>query len=318
MLTEQLHRWNLVLVAVIACACPSNAMLAAATGPTPEILTQDVELFFRVYDASGGHPSAAQLQHDYIEAGSDGLRQFAQIRRLTGESLAEALAKHPDDYAGARRSVDVLPGVRRRLTVALGKLGELYPETRYPPVTILIGRDATAGTVSAAGVLMGLETVYRANWLDPNIEDRLVHMIAHEYVHIQQPLGVTFDIDPKTTVLLGSELEGGAEFIGELISGSIGNTNLPLWTKGREKEIETAFVDDEDKTDLTTWLYNHGGGPGTLEKPAYLGYWVGYRIVKSYYQHIPDKRAALRDIVRIQDAHAFLAKSGWYPGIPLQ
>jgi hypothetical protein len=44
---------------------------------------------------------------------------------------------------------------------------------------------------------------------------------------------------------------------------------------------------------------------------------VRYRIAKSYYGHAADKRAALRDIIQVQDAKAFLAKIGWFPGIML-
>jgi hypothetical protein len=289
-----------------------NAVPAAATRASPQILTQDVDLFYRVYDAAAGHPSEAQLQHDYIDAGSDGLHQFVKVRNLSGESLVKALAKHPGDYSGAKRCVVGLDKVRRRVTIALRKLGSLYPEASYPPVTILIGRDNTGGATSAAGVLIGLETICRANWMEPNIEDRLVHLIVHEYAHVQQPVAQTDD--PNTTVLLASEVEGGAEFIAELTSGSVSNTQLADWTVGREKKIETAFVADEAKTDLSAWLYN---GPGTLQKPGDLGYWVGYRIVKSYYQHAPDKMAALRDIIQVRNAKAFLDKSGWYPGIEL-
>jgi uncharacterized protein YjaZ len=80
-----------------------------------------------------------------------------------------------------------------------------------------------------------------------------------------------------------------------------------------EKNIETAFVADQDKSDLANWLYNTTPG-----KPGDLGYWVGYRIVKTYYQRAPDKRQALRDILEMTDPKAFLAKSGWYPGIRLE
>ena len=311
--TKQIRRWTFVIMAAMAYVCPPNAMLAATTRAGPQILTQDVDLFYRVYDAAGGHPSEAQLQHDYIDAGSDGLHQFAKLRNLSGETLAQALSKHPEVYSGAKRCAAALDGVHRRLAIALGKLGEIYPEAKYPPVTILIGRDSTGGTTSAAGVLIGLETLCRSNWMEPNIEDRFVHLIAHEYAHVQQPVAQTED--PNITVLLASEVEGGAEFIAELTSGSVSNTQLPVWTKGREKEIETAFAADEDKTDMSNWLYNDHGTP---EKPGDLGYWVGYRIVKSYYQHAPDKRAALRDIIQVRNARAFLAGSGWYPGILLQ
>jgi hypothetical protein len=313
--TKQLRRWTFVIVAAVSYGCALDATLAAATATLagPQILTQDVDRFYEVYDAAGGHPTEAQLQHDYVDSGSDGLNQFAKLRNISGETLAKALAKHPEVYSDARRCAAALDGVRRRLAIAIGKLGEIYPEAKYPPVTILIGRDSTAGTTSEAGVLIGLETLCSANWMEPNIEDRFVHLIAHEYAHVQQPVAQTDD--PNTTVLLASEVEGGAEFIAELISGSVSNTQLPIWTQGREKEIETAFVADEESTNMSNWLFN---GPGTLQKPGDLGYWVGYRIVKSYYQHAPDKRAALRDIIQVRDAKAFLARSRWHPGMVLQ
>jgi hypothetical protein len=84
-------------------------------------------------------------------------------------------------------------------------------------------------------------------------------------------------------------------------------------TQGREREIESAFVADEDNTDLSKWLDN-----STFDKQCDLGYWVGYRIVKSYYQRAADKRRALREIIEMTDPKVLLAKSGWYPGIVLQ
>lgn len=307
-----MRRWTFVIVAV-ATMCSPNATLAVGTSAGPQILTQDVDLFYRVYDAAGGHPSEAQLQRDYIDTGSDALHQFAKIRNLSGDTLAKALAKHPEVYIDAKRCVAALGGVRRRLASALGRLGELYPDAKYPPVTILIGRDSTGGTTSAAGVLIGLESMCSFNWMEANVEDRFVHVIAHEYAHVQQPAADETE-DLNSTVLFASEIEGGAEFIAEMTCGSVGNARLPIWAKGREKEIETAFVPDEDKTDKADWLYN---GPGTPQKPGDLGYWVGYRIVKSYYQHAPNKQVALRDILQVRDAKVFLARSGWYPGIVL-
>jgi uncharacterized protein YjaZ len=115
-------------------------------------------------------------------------------------------------------------------------------------------------------------------------------------------------------VLQASLAEGGAEFIAELISGEVSNSHVAALAKGRELEIETAFVPDEDKTDLSKWLYNH---PGTAEWPPDLGYWVGYRITKAYYQHAADKRQALREIFGMTDPKAFLARSGWRPGMRL-
>jgi uncharacterized protein YjaZ len=146
--------------------------------------------------------------------------------------------------------------------------------------------------------------------MNANVEDRFVYVIAHEFTHVQQVRALVDDEHP--TVLEGSLIEGAADFVGELVSGGTSYAYLPGLTKGREKAIETAFVPDEDKTDLSNWIYN-----STPEKPSDLGYWVGYRIVKSYYEHAADKRQALREILQMSDPKAFLAKSGWYPGIAL-
>lgn len=64
--------------------------------------------------------------------------------------------------------------------------------------------------------------------------------------------------------------------------------------------------------------YLDAGSEGLHQLPGNLGYWVGYRIAKSYYQRAADPRSALREILDMSDPKAFLAKSGWYPGIELK
>jgi hypothetical protein len=204
-----------------------------------------------------------------------------------------------------------LPTVKIRLKLALDKLREIYPAAKFPAITIAIGRGKPVAIGSpVSGVQIGLEALCGITYYDKNLEDRFVHVIAHEYVHVQQPQEMVDD--PNPTVLEGSLVEGAADFIGEFISGGLSNIQLAVITHGHEAEIEGAFVVDEDKRDLTNWLYN-----GTMDKSGDIGYWVGYRIVKSYYQHATDKQAAIREIIEMNDPKAFLAKSGWYPGIKL-
>src|SRR5258707_452418 len=290
-------------------AAPCGPALAAPPGG-PLILTKDVTRFYQIYDSSGAHPTANQLDHSYIDQGSDGLRQFAKLRNVSGATIVDAIKKRPEIYADARRCLTALPAVKRRLTAAFGKLAQLYPEANFAPVTVLVGPGKPIGITNAAGVSIGLEALCAANFMEPDIEDRFVHTIAHEYGHLQQPRADQTDV-PGATVLFASLIEGGAEFIAELISGAVANYQLKSLTKAHEAAIETAFIEDQDKTDLSKWLYN---GPGTPEHPGDLGYWVGYRVVKSYYQRAPDKHQALRDIFEMKDPKAFLARSGWHPG----
>ena len=301
-------------LAAFACAAISYTAHGAnaSSAPSPEIHIEDVERFYKIYDAANGRPTAEQLQRDYIDAGSEGLHTLARLRNVTGARIAETLDRNPKIYSDARRCMAVLPRVKERVQVALGTLGRLNPESRFPPVTVVVGRGKPAGIgYPDSGIQIGLEAVCAADFMNPNVEDRFVHVISHEYVHVQQAPALAGRDD--LTVLERSLLEGGAEIDlrADFRPGWAGH--FPGLTQGREKEIETAFLADQDKTDLSAWLDN-----STMEKPGDLGYWVGHRIAKSYYQHATDKRQALRDMLQMTDAKAFLAKSGWYPGIKLQ
>lgn len=299
--------------AIVALASILTIMTGSspvAAGPAPRIVTTDVDLFYRLYDATQGHPTVEQVQHDYLDEGSDGLRTFAHVRNTTAARIVEAIAEQPALYAGARRCAAALPVARPRLIAALARLKAIYPEATFPPVTIAIGRGRPVGVGSPVnGLQIGLEALCGVTYYSPDPADRFVFVTAHEYVHVQQPREIV-DNDAHWTVLEGALVEGAADFVGELISGGLGNPQLARDARGREREIETRFLADKDKTDLTGWM-----GDGTMERSGNLAYWVGYRIVKSYYRNAADKRAAIRDIIEIRDADAFLAKSGWRPGM---
>lgn len=301
---------SLWLTCVFGCLGAALASHASPVDGTPEIRISDVDLFYRVYDAAKGVPSANTLQIDYLDAGSDGLRQFIPDRIVSAAKLAEAIGKKRDTYERARTCSAELPDVRSRLAAALKKLGEIYPAAKFPPVTMLIGRGNTGGTPGKAGVLIGVETVCGADWMQPDVGDRLVHLIAHEYAHVQQTIVERIEdpTDGTHTVLEVSLGEGIAELIAELTSGSVSNVHLQRYAAGREPEIERAFLADAQKTDLSAWLYD---GRGTADRPGDLGYWIGYRIAKQFYERAPDKHAAVRDLIDMTDAPDILKRSGW-------
>lgn len=279
--------------------------------PTPsaiEIQTEDVTRFYRIYEAAGGRPTAEQIQRDYLGQGTPGLRHLTQVRNVTAENIARAAAAQPALYADARSCLAALPRIRQRLRRTFDNLLRDYPQAAKPPVTILVSRGrplAIAGP--GTGVQVALEAMcsdVAAQILGPDIDDRFVNVIAHEYIHVQQP-----PERANPTVLQRALEEGVAEFLGELISGGVSNVAVHASARGRELEIETKFAADLDKTELSDWFDNT-----TAEQVGQLGYWTGYRIAKSYYEAAPDKRAAVREMIELADAKAFLVKSGWRPG----
>jgi hypothetical protein len=294
-----------------------SASAQAATPPEPPstssrrpvVRIDDVARFYAVFDQADGKPSAAAHQAGYLDSGSPGLRQFVTARISSAEKLADAIAKSPQDFRNARRCVPMLPAARDQLRQVFSALTTLDPQATFPPVTIVIGRNNTGGTTTASGVTIGLEVICRSNWLNPDITQRLVHLIAHEYVHVHQPAA---QVAPpaNATVLFASLVEGGAEFIGELTSGEVLNIHLTRWTQDKACRIERNFRAHAMDTDMSHWLYN---GPGTPETPGDLGYWVGYRIARAYYAHASDKPRAIQDILNVNNDNAasFLERSGW-------
>ncbi|MBU8977098.1 DUF2268 domain-containing protein [Lysobacter sp. MMG2] len=300
-------RFTLLLAALLVPTC------AFAGGP--DIHTQDVTRFYALYDATDGKPTVQQIQQEYIAQGTPSLAEFARLRRVTAQSIADRMASDPAVYANAKRCLAELPAVERRLADTFARLASVYPQAKFPPVAIVVGRGRPVGMTYPGGVTLGLEALCAADFMNPNVQDRFVHVIAHEYAHIQQTAPTEFEPgDPQATVLRLALAEGTAEFIAELVSGNVGNSRHAGWTRGKEAQIESAFARDMDSTDLSAWFYDYRSGS---DAPYDLGYWVGYRIVKAYYLRADDRRQAVKDILEMDDPKAFLARSGWTPGMSL-
>lgn len=286
-------------------------MSAGAPGGAIEVETSDVARFYRVYEAAGGHPTAAQIQRGYLDVGSRGLRHLTEVRNVNADNIARAVATQPDLYINARSCLEELPRIRERLVRTFDNLLALYPDAARPPVTILVSRGrpiAIAGP--GEGVQVALEALcsdLAARLLGARIDDRFVNVIGHEYIHVQQKME-----RENPTVLERALEEGIAEFLGELIAGGVSNVAVHAAAEGRQLEIETRFAADLDSRDLSAWFDNT-----TEEEPGQLGYWVGYRVARAYYQNSADKGAAVAEMIELSDAHAFLERSGWRPGVAL-
>lgn len=301
------------LGAAVACAATVHASDSSTATPRVVIDTSDVERFFALYDDRAFASDPDALAARYLATPSPGLVEFMAMRRITPERVAAALRAKPDLYRDARRCANTLGNVRDRLIAATDRLAELYPKAIFPPITIAISRGTPAAAANAKGLYVGLEALCSAKFMEPNDEDRFVNVIAHEYIHAQQPLAQIESRD--ATVLHAALVEGAAEFVAEQISGSVGFPLLHKWAKGREAELETAFLAEKDEVAIgSRWLYNQQGSDGW---PGDLGYWVGYRIAKAHYARSADKAAALREIIEMRDPAAFLAESGWTPGMAL-
>lgn len=280
------------------------------------LITKDVVNFWKAYDIAQTDTAhrADIYRKYYLDKGTDGLQDYFAIKIGSINRFVAAHDKKQQFYAAIRKNTTIVESLKPVMISSFVKLKENYPDAYFPDIYFVIGAFTSGGTASDNGLLIGLDQVVRSSdiplgeltlWERNNFQElnKLPNMVAHELIHFNQN-GVKRD----TTLLCAALIEGMADFLGELISGNTANERLHNWAKGREKKIWEDFEKEMYLDRANNWIAN--AKQETADKPADLGYWVGYQICKAYYDKSPDKKAAIRDMLNIKDSKAFYEKSG--------
>jgi len=305
----------LVLLIAIGASC------AAAAAAAPRLVTEDLDRFWAVWDATNGKPDATALQKGYFDPGSPGLEDFLELRIGSAEALAKLIAAYPDYYAGLRRSTDALPAVAVEVRAALARMHALYPKAKLPPVYFLIGAMNSGGTTSDAGLLIGLDMYgkhpdtdlakfgawHRSVLAGPEL---LPAIVVHELVHtLQRP--------PRGTpsLLEGALREGIADLLTERAHGAHINQAAHTWGRAHECALWQEFVPRMAGEEYQGFLY----GGQAADRPADLGYFIGYRIGEAYLaarRGQGSEAKAIAALIEIRDARVVLEASGYAPCLP--
>ena len=72
------------------------------------------------------------------------------------------------------------------------------------------------------------------------------------------------------------------------------------------KHATQEFEKEMNGDDISNWLYQ---GDEAKDKPADLGYYIGYKIAESFYKNSKDKKQAVKDILNVKDFAKFLKDS---------
>ncbi len=140
----------------------------------------------------------------------------------------------------------------------------------------------------------------------------------HEFVHTLQ--------NRSNNALLAHCLnEGACDFIAEIInqkklSETFPNGYIDFGYKN-EKDIWTEFkrfIKSNEKGKFFDWLYGKKGRSLNGTQMKDLGYFIGYKICKAYYDNSIDKKLAIKEIIEMdvstdEKARSFLLKSGYAP-----
>jgi hypothetical protein len=281
------------------------------------LVTSDIPAFWRVFDKASLQNAAELFENEYIDPGSAGLHDFVNLRIGNASALAATVAGHPRYYAAIREStlaIDRHQQAKQSIRASFVRLKELYPDAVFPDVYFVIGRMNSAGTTSSNGLLIGVEMNARSDktpveelspWERAVIGQitSLPYIVAHELIHYQQPRP-----QEKPSLLDQALMEGSADFVGEMISGGIINRVQRTYGDAHQQALWEEFRKEMSGYDLSNWMYN---GDKSKDRPADLGYYIGYKICESFNRHATDHHEALRHILNITDAAEFLKESGY-------
>jgi Predicted Zn-dependent protease (DUF2268) len=288
-------------------------------------VTSDIDRFWQAFDEAAKSNDAENVyERLYLSKGTAGLKDFFAATNQSAFSLAETVDEHPKYYRSIRKNTLGLAkdsSLQNKVRQHFEKIKTLYPAAKFQDVYFLIGTLGTGGTTSANGLLLGAEMSTRdastptdelSPWLRANtgrLED-LPFLIVHEQVHTLQNVARGY-ADDEGTLLWKALQEGGADFVAALATGEKPRGAYFKHGLQNERVIWEEFKDQMDGSDYDDWLYN--GADATDERPADLGYFVGYRILEAYYNRAADKKKALEAMIALKDAEKLLQDSGYNP-----
>lgn len=258
-----------------------------------KFVTDDVDRFWKAFSEMEDRGVAAF--EAYIQGGTPGLQGFIPYRIINADSLYSMVKRRQEDYLKSKPVLKDLNRKEKRIKSIYAAMKYWYPYSKFPPVYFVVGRFNSGGTVSDAGIILGAE-------MQKDLEG-LPGLVAHELIHFQQRNKFS-----KSNVLTQSLIEGSADFIGELISGENINAKTYEYGDKYEMKLRKEFVQVMNDEKFTDWLY---GTSGKDDRPNDLGYWIGYKIVKSYFDKQTDKQQAILDVLYMSDPYDFLFSSGY-------
>ncbi len=275
-----------------------------------EVVDEDIGRFWEAFDAINATADPAErlrlIQTLYVDRGTPGLHALMAARRYTAQEYVDAIVNWPRFWASVRPLT-----ARSRLAVGtlnddVARFRALYPELRPATITYAIGVLRTGGTTVGDKVLIGAELALGDESVDVSelpepLRSRLrvffksrpfannAQNNIHEYVHTQQQ-------ETQGSLLQQALREGVAELVAELITDR--TPALPVYTYGplHEEAIKARFVDEMHSDNYDNWLWNSSKNPFGVSD---VGYYVGYRIARSYYEGAADKRQALKTLIEL-------------------
>jgi hypothetical protein len=281
-----------------------------------EVSVADISNFWTAFDSldkvKDKAVKAEIIQKMYLDKGSWGVKFLVDEFKHKPSEWVDYIEKNRETLLQNRTALLSVLEQKPEIDAKLAYFKQIYPPFQDAKVAFLIGVGIFGGQVPVHDVLIGAEVIVQEK------KDWAVHYIAHEFVHSQQKLG-------NFPLLAACMNEGTCDFVSELIDQKELADIYPRDYIGFGNKNEAAIWDTfklhincNIKGKFFNFLYGTTGVKINGQYMTDLGYFMGYKISKAYYQNAIDKKQALIDIISLDYAdnekvRAFVLKSGYVP-----
>lgn len=283
--------------------------------------TQDIANFYNAFDKvisiTDKQKQLEIIQENYIDKGSLGLKYTVENsldnnKKATAENWLTMISNNKKSIERIRPYFNNLTSQKKILEEKFAYFKKVYPDFKDGDVYFVIGLDVFGGRPSGKNLIIGCEIMAKDS------PDWAVSIVLHEYVHTLQKM--THD-----ALLAHSISEGSADFIAELVNEkslrkSYPNGYIDFGCQNEEviwEEFKN-YIASNEKGNYFDWLYGQKGININETQIKDLGYFIGYKICKSYYNSASDKKKAIKDIIELdlssdENAKQFLLQSNYVP-----
>ncbi|REC62921.1 hypothetical protein DRF65_08885 [Chryseobacterium pennae] len=287
------------------------------------IETCDILNFWTAYDEvqklSNPEEKVSIFQKLYVDKATFGLQDFIKSRNFSSGQWIESFESKPKFWKTIRNKTEKIQKDFKNIESLYQNFSQLYTSFSPPKIYFTMGNLKGGGTVINGNLIIGSELAASDKTVDyselsPNYQDRMkinsgiIFLTAHELVHTQQNLRGT-----KTNLLGLCLKEGSADFIAELLTGKKVEAPYIDYGMQHQNSLWNDFQKEMQGDNFQNWLSN----TATIkDRPADLGYFMGYIITKRFYERSKDKQSAINTIMNLDfsntnETEFFLEKSGY-------
>jgi hypothetical protein len=303
------------------------------------LITSDLENFKYIFEnlktAKTKQDTIDLIQTQLVEKASPTFKEYLEYKRTNGSDIIQnylfVLRNFPKYYKSVLNQSQIFYDKNqiKKIENAYKRLGKVYPKAKLLPNVICIGFMDDGGKSLNNGQFIGLEMFACNNKADKselsdskrksylegasyNLE-KIDEVITHELIHLSQFKGdknfaKTFKGTIKFIPLIS---EGGAAFVTDYLYNFKATFGPGVFYKeqwdycnANESKLWQDFLIADNFASFF-WEIN-----SKYPVPR-IGYYLGYKVCKAYFDKAKDKKQAINEIIEVTDWDNFVKKSGF-------